>query len=137
MAGGDREAFKEVRNTLRTIEQSNSGLIRQLVLAKQENETLRRVAGEQAGISGGYDFMLTENTGIRIDDSTVVGVQDVGSTMVQVNLASAGNDRGQSRWLNAGESLAYTSARGQSCKVSLLSFQRGQPGVAAFANNCT
>ena len=38
---GDRAAFNQVKGAIDAIEKTNAGLIQQLVVAKQENETLR------------------------------------------------------------------------------------------------
>ena len=64
---GDRAAFKQVKDAVSAMGDTNASLIQQLVLAKQENETLRRIAGDKAGVSGGYDFILAEGSGIRVD----------------------------------------------------------------------
>ena len=130
---GDRAAFNQVKGAIDAIEKTNAGLIQQLVVAKQENETLRDVAGQQAGISGGYDFILSEKRGIRIDPATVLGVENVTSGGVTVNLTSQAADKPQRMYMDPGEFLAYVNAQGSACKLSLLSFN---DGAAAFSNHC-
>jgi len=133
---GDRKALAQVKSAVDSIEQTNKGLIQQLVLAKQENETLRKVAGQQAGISGGYDFILPEARGIRIDPATVLGVESVGHNGVRVNLTSQQAEKPLRQYLSTGQFVAYTNAQGSACKLSLLSFSDGRPGSAAFSNHC-
>lgn len=133
---GNRGSQREVSRAVDAIEKSNTGLLQQLVLAKQENETLRRISEERTGISGGYDVILRENSGVRLDPATVLGVTDVGRGGVRVNLSSVDNDSGQNQYLSSGKSLAYRSADGRACKVSLLSLADGAVGTASFALHC-
>ncbi|CAN5311432.1 hypothetical protein BH11PSE14_BH11PSE14_03870 [soil metagenome] len=133
----DRAAFRSVRNAVDAMENTNVGLIQQLVLAKQENETLRKVSQQTAGVSGGYDFILTEGSGIRLDATTVLGVNRVSPTWATVNLTSASAAEPVRKDLQNGESLAYRSASGKACKVSLLSTNSADVGSASFAIGCT
>lgn len=133
----DRAAFRSVRNAVESIENTNAGLIQQLVLAKHENETLRKVSQQTAGVSGGYDFILTEGSGVRLDATTVLGVRYVQSRDVSVSLTSAAAAEPVNESLASGQSLAYRSASGQACKVSLLSINDADIGTASFAVGCT
>jgi hypothetical protein len=134
---GDREAFRQVKNAVDAIGKTNSGLIQQLVLAKQENEALRKVAGEKAGVSGGYDFMLTRGGGMRIDTSTVLGLNDVAPKGVYASLTSKGQDASRQKYLQVGQSLAYENVDGKSCKVSLVSLNPDSVGAATFVVGCS
>lgn len=134
---GDRKALAQVQGAIDGIERTNAGLIQQLVLAKQENETLRKVAGAKAGVSGGYDFILAEDSGIRIDPTTVLGVESVGSGGAHVNLTALGTERANSRFLSAGESIAFTNQGGADCKVSMVSFNNAGVGTASFVVGCS
>ena len=100
-------------------------------------QTLRNVAQRTAGVSGGYDFILAEGNGVRIDDSTVLGVSSVHNGYAIVNLTSASSDRAVKESLRNGESVAYVSAKGQACKLSLLSINNADVGTASFAVGCT
>ena len=133
---GDRAAFNQVKGAIKSIEQTNASLIQQLVMAKQENETLRTVAGQQAGISGGYDFILSETRGIRIDPATVLGVETVHGGGVWVNLTSGTAEKPLRMHLDPGQFVPYSNARGGACKLSLLSYNNGDPGTATFSNHC-
>jgi len=133
---GDRQAFAQVKDSIEGIERTNSSLIQQLVLAKQENETLRRIAQEKAGVSGGYDFILAENAGVRIDRDTVLGVDYVSERGARVNLTHAGADRPSSRFLGPGESVPFRSETGADCKVSMVSFNDAKTGTASFVVGC-
>lgn len=137
IGSGDKAAFASVQNAVKGLEDSNSQLIQQLVLAKQENETLRKVTEQKTGLSGGYDFILAEDNGIRIDDSTVIGLKSVSGNYAHVSLTSADRDASDNMSLQSGQSLGYRNAAGKLCKVSLLSINRGNPGTASFALGCT
>lgn len=130
--GSGREALAEVKGAVSEMKSANTGLMAQLALAKQENVRLSRVAGQQAGVSGGYDLILSENTGLALDASSVLGVQRVHSGGVWVRL-SAGGQEDQRKHLEAGESLAYRSEAGRECRVSLLSIS-GES--ASFKRSC-
>lgn len=132
-----RDAFREVQDAVQVLERNNDGLIRQLALAKQENETLRKVAQERAGVSGGYDVILAENHGLRLDASTVLGVTDVRTGGSYVNLTSQDEEQARYAYLRSGESMSYRAADGRSCKLSLLSVSPGTVGTASFVLGCS
>lgn len=134
---GDRQAFDSVRNAVKTLEGSNNQLMQQLVLAKRENDTLRKTVEQKTGVSGGYDFILAEDNGIRLDNTTILGVQGINSGYVRVSLTSSDADKPANQSLQSGQSLTYRSATGKSCKVSVLSINNGNPGTASFAVGCT
>ena len=137
LEGGDRQALRAVENAVKTVETANQGLIRQLALAKEENDTLRRVAEQKAGVSGGYDFILSEKQGMRIDKTTVVAFDDnyIRNGYISVGLST--KDGSGRHNLRPGQSLGYISADGSSCRIALLSMrgERGS-GAASFTNLC-
>ena len=137
LTDGDREAFSSVQSAVSSLERTNSDLIQQLVMAKRENDTLSKVSEQKAGIAGGYDFILTENSGIRLDATTVLGVRSVSSSYVYVSLTSGTLTEPANSALQSGQSLPYTSAGGQACKLSVLSVRGGDIGTASFAIGCT
>lgn len=131
--GSQREALSQVRGAVEEIKAANTGLVQQLALARQENDRLSRVALQQAGVAGGYDFILTEHTSMPVDEASVVGVTRISANGAQVNVSSregAGRD-----FLSSGESLVYRNATGKDCKVTLLSIG-GNGRSASFANSC-
>jgi hypothetical protein len=133
---GNRDALNQIRSAARSIESMNASLVAQLELAKQENRTLQKIAEQKAGISGGYDIILSPNNSVRLDAKTVLGVTAVHSNGVSINVSDE-SSRTVSRILASGSSLAYAGAGGRECKISLLSFRgQGDNGSAAFANSC-
>lgn len=93
------------------------------------------LAEKNAGIAGGYDFIVAENRSTRIDSQTVIGVTNVSPNGVRVNLTRTG-DAVTDRYMQSGESLDYRSVDGRNCKVSLLSVRDGDVGAASFAIGC-
>ena len=134
IASGDRKALADVRNAVDDIERTNRGLVHQLALAKRENDTLR-TAAESKGVSGGYDFILAEGGGFRIDPATVIGLQSVDPRGVRIGLSSSSSDAGK-QFLRSGDSLAFKNDAGRDCKVSLLSYENASVGTASFAIHC-
>ena len=132
--GQDREVLRQVEAASRDIRNVNAGLLQQLALARGENKRLSQVAGQQAGVRGGYDFMLTENTGLVIEPGVVLGLQDLYTSYAIVNLTGASETDGRKR-LSSGESIAYRNAAGASCRITLLSIS-GDNGAASFSNSC-
>jgi hypothetical protein len=132
--GNGRDALAEVKSAVGEMKSANTGLLAQLELAKQENARLSQVSGRQAGVSGGYDFILSPNSGLALDPSSVLGVQNVAQNgaWVTVSSAQAGDKRS---FMHSGESIAYQSAANQSCKVTLLSVLGRQS--ASFKKSCT
>lgn len=137
MDDASRDAFKNVENAVDALESTNAGLLSQVAMAKQENETLRKVVQESKGISGGYDFILAENSGIKLDETTTVGLGNVSTSYASVNLASVKNPSGgTSSSLNSGESLPYVDATGRNCRIVVMALKPGRPGTASFARSC-
>ena len=131
--GNGRQALSQVRSAVSEMKSANAGLMAQLALAKQENVRLSQVAGQQAGVSGGYDIILSENTGLALDGSSVLGVQGVQRNGAWVRMSTAGADD-QRNFLESGESLVYRNAAGRECKISLLSVSGGES--ASFKTSC-
>lgn len=131
--GGGREALAAVESAVGEMRSANSGLLAQLDLAKQENARLSQVAGRQAGVTGGYDFILSESTGLALDPSTVLGVQRINDNGAWVTVSTAAA-RDQREYLRSGESIAFRNGRGQECKASLLSVASGSS--VSFKQSC-
>ena len=118
--GDGRDVLREVSNVVEEIKATNNGLLHQLALAGDENKRLSQVGGAQAGVSGGYDFILSEHTGMRVDDTTVVGVGNIDRSGATVTV-TANDANGRGRFLSSGEAVAFRNASGESCRVVLLS----------------
>lgn len=118
--GDGSGVLREVGHLVEEIKATNNGLLHQLALARDENDRLSQVGGSQAGVLGGYDFILSENTGMRVDDTTVVGVGSISRGGASVSLSANGARSGR-QFLNSGESVAFRNAAGESCRVTLLS----------------
>ncbi len=129
-----RDALARVEAVSTRIHNANAGLMRQLELAKEENSRLSQVAGRQAGVKGGYDFLLSEHTGLVLDTSSVFGVHTIDASYVSVNLSANGAPEG-TKSLRSGQSLSYVAAGGTQCKVTLLSIS-GRSGAASFSKTC-
>lgn len=137
MDDAGRDAFDNVKNAVNALESTNNGLLQQIQLAKQENETLRKIVQDSKGISGGYDFILTEESGIKLDEVTTVGLQHVSSGTAAVNLSSAKNQSGNSSaYLHSGQSLSYVDAAGRNCRLVVMTVKSGRPGTASFSRSC-
>ena len=137
LAGGDRAAVREATATLQSLQSTSEGLVQQLAMAKRENDKLREISEQRAGIAGGYDIILSENGGLRLDAANVLGVEAIQSNgAVRVNLTSSAQEQPMQRVLRSGESLAYQSASGTPCRVSLLSANGAGQGAASFAVVC-
>ncbi|HMN33815.1 MAG TPA: hypothetical protein PKE36_00160 [Chiayiivirga sp.] len=137
LEGSDRQALRAVENAVKTVETANQGLIRQLALAKEENDTLRRVVEQKTGVSGGYDFILSEKQGMRIDKTTAVAFDKNYYSSGYIGVGLSTKDGSGFHNLRPGQSLGYTSADGSSCRIALLSMrgERGS-GAASFTNLC-
>ena len=135
-SGGDREALRAVRNAVKAVESANSNLIAQLQLAKQENDTLSEVVSQKTDFSGGYDFILAQNQGMRLDKTTLVAFGgDGGSGLYRATLSS--RDGSVDKNLRAGGSIPYVSADGLQCRVALSSVRKTADSYAAsFSNLC-
>lgn len=135
LESGDRQTYRAVESAVKTVETANQNLIRQLALAKEENDTLRRVVEQKAGFSGGYDFVLSEKQGMRLDRTTAVGFDYNGVNYITVGLST--KESSNRHDLRPGQSLGYTSADGSSCRIALLSLRGDHgSGAATFTNLC-
>lgn len=128
-----RDAFRALESSLADLKSEGSGLVSQLAVAKQENDTLR-VALAQAGakVEGGFDFTLAYNAAFRLDEITTLGLRSISNRGVRVNLShpeSAVN----SRFLETGEGVTYKAADGRVCTVTLHTFREL---AASFGLSC-
>lgn len=135
IGGADRSAVARIEAASREIRRSNLDLISQLDLAKQENSRLSKIAERQSGVLGGYDFMLSEHAGMRLDKGSVLGVNSISQTYINAQLSADGAPDGPHN-MTSGQSISYRNASGAPCKVTLLSIS-GSHGAASFSNNCT
>ncbi len=131
-----RADLRRLQDSIRALERHSGGLVQQLALAKRENDALRRRIERGGGPAGGYDFTVAEDAGLRLDDSTVLGVAGVGRDGVRVNLTTAGDNGARGRHLASGQSISYRDADGRACKVSLLGTRVGDVGAAVFGLGC-
>ena len=132
----ERAALKNVQEGVASLERNNRDLLAKLTLAKRENETLSQAAASRGGAQGGYDLLLSEGQGLRLDDRNVLGVRRIGSASVDVSLSSLDEAQPRNANLRSGQSLAYRNAAGRDCQVSLLSLDPTGKGAASFARNC-
>jgi len=130
--GQGRDALAEVRSAVGAMKDANAGLIAQLELARLENQRLAELASKTSGVAGGYDFILAANSALALDEASVVGVQNVDNRGAWVQVSAKDGNRRD--YLRSGESIAFNDARGQGCRVSLLSVSSGRS--AAFKRSC-
>jgi len=131
-----RGALNEVATAAQALKNTNARLIEEFALARRENDTLRKAVREATGMEGGSDFIVGEASSWQIDQETSIGLTDVGSSYIYVNLTSRDSDTSVRTRLNAGESVAYTSAEGQACKIALHTINNARPGSASFSRLC-
>jgi hypothetical protein len=132
--GNGRDTLNSVERVVAEIRSANEGLVAQLALARREYDRLALSTAKERGIRGGYDFILNPSSGLRIDASTVIGVDYIGDSVVDVNLSANGLEQERTVRLDSGESIAYRSASGQACRVTLMSIQSRE--AASFAISC-
>lgn len=131
-----RGALKDVATAAQALKNTNARLIEEFALAKRENDTLRRAVRDATGMEGGSDFIVGESASWQIDPETAIGLTGVSANYVTVNLTSRDSDTSVRKNLNAGESVAYTSASGQPCKIALHTINNARPGSASFSRMC-
>lgn len=131
-----RSALGNVAAAAEALKNTNARLIEEFALARRENDTLREAVRNATGMEGGSDFIVGEASSWQIDPETSIGLTDVASSYIYVNLTSRDSDTSVRRRLNAGESVAYTSASGQACKIALHTINNAKPGSASFSRIC-
>jgi len=134
--GNGNAALKNVASAAEALKNTNARLIEEFALARRENDTLRQAVRDATGMEGGSDFIVGESGSWQIDPETSIGLTDVGSSYVHVNLTSRDHDTSVRKRLNAGQSVAYTSASGQACKIALHTINNASPGSASFSRIC-
>ena len=110
--------------------------IQKFALAKRENDTLRNAVREKTGMEGGSDFIVGEASSWRIDPETSIGLESVYARQVFINLTSRDAETSVRKSLSSGESIAYTSAAGEACKITLHTINDAEPGSASFSRGC-
>lgn len=135
LTDGEAGAVTDVRTAVRAIESTNTALMAQLGLAREEYGRLSKAATQGSGVQGGYDIILTRETGISIDSQNVLGVSQIEPSGVRVTLSNVNSDPVK-EFLNSGESIPYVSADGRKCRASLLSISQAAT-AASFALSCS
>lgn len=131
-----RDAFRNLQQSLTSLERNSSGLVQQLDLARKEVASLRAIADGRGGLGSGYDFTLSSNGGMDLAPGAVIGLTSVGPSGARVNLTSGGQTVYNDGYVRSGQSLSYTGTNGSQCWVSLMSLQQGNPGAASFKVGC-
>jgi hypothetical protein len=134
--GNSNAALRNVASAAEALQNTNARLIEEFALAKRENDTLRQAVRNATGMEGGSDFIVGESSSWQIDPQTSIGLTDVGSSYVYVNLTSRDSDSSVRKGLNVGEAIAYTSASGEACKIALHTINNARPGSASFSRIC-
>ncbi len=134
-SAGERAALKGVRQGLARLQESNQSLLTKLELAGQENQRMSKAAQQAGRAAGGYDFLLSENEGLRLDERNSIGIGRVGNSIVDVRLSSLGQPEQHAPAMRSGQSLDYRAADGRGCQVSLLTVYR-DTGGASFVRSC-
>jgi hypothetical protein len=134
--GNGSAALRNVASAAEALRDTNARLMEQVVLARRENDTLRQAVQNATGMEGGSDFIVGEGSSWRIDPQTQIGLDSVSRTYVMVNLTSRDAETSVRKSLASGQSLAYTSADGQPCKLTLHTIQNASPGSASFSRMC-
>ena len=136
LPAGQTSAFDTVQSAVSSLRESNSALMNQLSEAKRRNKRLSENLAAAGSAQGGYDFLLEEGGGIRVDDTTYVGLRSInGFGAAGVNLTSKDDARQQTSWLDPGEAISYEAANGEACKVVVLSIDRSAETVT-FDTTC-
>ena len=114
----DGNTIEEVKSAARKIQADNQKLISQVALAQKENERLSDLRNG-AGIRGGYDFVLSANSGIRLAEGVNFGTQAMYKDGSYATLNVVGQEP-QHKYMKSGEAIAYKNAAGQNCQIALL-----------------
>ena len=130
-----RAELKGVTSAIATIESQNKDLIRMITLAREENDRTRQLAKANADINGGYDFILTENSGLQLDSRNSLGVSSISRSAVVLNLSRVGDNEPGRSYLHSGQSVAYVNESGRNCRIALLSIS-GTGDAATFSLLC-
>ena len=136
LPAGHSGAFATVENAVTSLRESNKALLNQLGEAKQRNQRLSKNLAAAGAAQGGYDFILDEGGGIRVDGTTYVGLERVSTSgRASVNLTSRDSEERKNYWLDPGEALNYQSSDGRPCKIVVLSIN-GASDTATFDTSC-
>lgn len=131
----NRAELQRVERSIDNVQAQNRDLLRMFAMAREENDRSQELLRQSGNAGGGYDFILSENGGLRLDGHNVFGVSAISRNSVSVRLSQVGMEKEQARFLQSGESLRYTSERGQDCRISLLSIS-ASADAASFGKVC-
>lgn len=129
----DKAVLREVQVAANEIKVANQGLIQQLALAKIENERLQKIATTEAGVRGGYDFIMSPQTSLILEDEVTLGLHRV-SRVRAYGLLNAPGEVNKGFQLTTGQSMAYRNAAGLECTITALSLLAD--GAASFSRRC-
>ena len=129
---GDSSLVRKIGSAVEKISSAQDGLIKQLELAKLEAQRQSEARARAGSAPGGYDFILTNASGLALSQKNFLGVQWMSGTRVSVNLSTVGA-KDLSRDLRSGQSLPFRNDQGRECSVALLSIESG---AASFKVGC-
>ncbi len=128
--GGNRDAVSEVKGAVEDIRRLNTGLMARLSLANAENARM----SQAIALPGGLDLILTPHAGMPLDAQSEVGVQQISANGAYVSVVSKDGESGR-KFLQAGESIAYTGGDGRSCRLILRSVD--PRSAVSLSNRCS
>ena len=133
LASSDQAVVREVKVAAEEIRSANRGLLQQLALAKAENERLSRLSQEGGGPKGGFDFIMTPQSSLVLEDEVTLGIHNIQGNGVWGILNSPGAPN-QSVALRVGQSVPYRNTEGRECTLTALSLV--DRSAAAFSRHC-
>jgi hypothetical protein len=120
LSGGNSEIFAELKDSYQEAFKSSQLIAANYEAVKAENSVLRKVLKKEKGLDGGYDILVREGDGYRIDSAASVGVNAVytGANRAILSLTSRKQEENISKQVvNVGERLNYTNEKGKQCSV--------------------
>ena len=120
LSGSSSEIFAELKDSYQEAFKTSQLITANYEAVKAENSTLRKLLKKEKGLEGGYDILVSEGDGFRIDTAVSFGVNNVNQPLsyAELSLTSKKQEENISdARIHVGERINYTNEKGKQCSL--------------------
>lgn len=138
LRGDDRDKFDQLQNTISSAIDGSKKLGLAYKIISDENTHLKAMLKKDRGLSGGFDFLISNNQSFKIDDNNVIGLSGVWSNFAMIALSSVvPSENVGPKNIKVGQGIPYTNDKGKKCVVTYMGSEFNKDtSLSKFSNQC-
>lgn len=140
LSGKDRETFNSLKDSYQSAFKASEVLATSYQILKDENDSLRKVLKKEKGIDGGFDILLPEKQGYKLDSAVTFGNKYYGNAQGSFTLTSKNPEENLiEKNIKVGQGMLFTNENGKKCSLNFLGAKKiegGSTAVGKFAVQC-